>query len=241
MIVTQLLRYPVKSLGGESADRIDVGEHGLAGDRRWGIQDTETGHILTARREPQLLMASSKLSADGSVEITLPDGCRTDSNEVLSQWLGRTVELIEAPTTEARYESPSDVDSTTDDEWYTWTGPGHALHDEDFARVSLVSQARLKTWDQRRIRANIIVGHGDERSLLGQHVRVGSALLQPTRQIPRCVMVTRPQPGLERDLDVLRTIHRSHGGEFTIGALVTEGGVISVGDAVRPDSLKADT
>ena len=46
-------------------------------------------------------------------------------------------------------------------------------------------------------------------------------------------MTTRPQPGgLERDLDVLRTIHRERGGCLAIGAVVRRTGTVEVGDAL---------
>lgn len=35
--VAGLWRYPVKSMGAESLDAVDVSWHGLAGDRRWGF------------------------------------------------------------------------------------------------------------------------------------------------------------------------------------------------------------
>jgi MOSC domain-containing protein len=57
------------------------------------------------------------------------------------------------------------------------------------------------------------------------------------KQIDRCVMTTRPQPdGIERDLDVLRTIRRDRGGFLAIGALVAETGALRVGDDVHPQS-----
>jgi hypothetical protein len=51
------------------------------------------------------------------------------------------------------------------------------------------------------------------------------------KQIDRCVMTTRPQAGgIERDLDVLRTIARERDAFLAIGALVEQTGTICVGD-----------
>ena len=50
--------------------------------------------------------------------------------------------------------------------------------------------------------------------------------------IDRCVMVTRPQPGIDRDLDVLRTINRERETCLAIGCLVAEPGRIAIGDHV---------
>ena len=52
--------------------------------------------------------------------------------------------------------------------------------------------------------------------------------------IDRCVMVTRPQPGLDRDLQVLRTINRDRGSMLCVGATVDEGGTVAVGDTIDP-------
>jgi hypothetical protein len=40
----------------------------------WGIRDEATCNILTARREPPLLLARSRLDESGRPEVTLPDG-----------------------------------------------------------------------------------------------------------------------------------------------------------------------
>src|SRR5689334_4082523 len=63
--VTELWRYPVKSLLGERLPTLRLVEDGVEGDRMWGIQDLGDGRILTARREPRLLFASSRLAAQG--------------------------------------------------------------------------------------------------------------------------------------------------------------------------------
>ncbi len=91
--VTELWRYPVKSLQGERLDVVSVGSDGLEGDRRFSIYDLATGFGLTARRVPELLFASARLLDDDGVEITLPDGSLARDDEALSNWLGRRVEL----------------------------------------------------------------------------------------------------------------------------------------------------
>ena len=37
--------------------------------------------------------------------------------------------------------------------------------------------------------------------------------LLPRRRCMRCTMVNRAQPGLEKDVDIYKTLHRTHGGE----------------------------
>src|SRR2546421_2075985 len=93
MRVSELWRYPVKSLQGEQVDSVAVTADGLEGDRRFAIYDVETGFGLTARRVPELLFASARWQDDGMVEITLPDGSRPRDDDALSAWLGRPVAL----------------------------------------------------------------------------------------------------------------------------------------------------
>jgi len=232
LVVRELWRYPVKSMGGEQLTGCDVHETGFEGDRGWGVVDVASGTVLTARRAPELLFASARLRDDGEVEIQLPDGQMTDSSDVLSAWLQRDVRLERASDEGGVYENPRDAEGETD--WVSWQGPAHAWHDSPNARVSLVSAATIGDWDPRRFRANVILGGSDEDALVGARVHLGTATLDVTARIVRCVMVTRPQPGVDRDLDVLRTIHRDRQSRLAVGSLVAQTGRIELGDALRP-------
>lgn len=239
--VVELWRYPVKSMAGERVERVEVGAAGVAGDRRWALFDRDTGLTLTARRVPELLMAQARLVADG-VEIELPDGTVTADDAELSAWLGRAIELRDVAATggEGTYEIALDDDGAPVEhhDWVRWTGPAWSFHDSTKAHVSLVSTATIGNWDRVRFRANVVLGAdtpGVEEEWVGRRVVAGGATLQVTKPIDRCVMVTRPQrDGVERDLEVLRTIARQRGGNLAVGALVETTGTLSVGDQVEP-------
>jgi hypothetical protein len=231
MKVVELWRYPVKSVGGESLHSAAVGEYGIDGDRRWGVFDVETGTVLTARRTPELLLASA-LVVEGEVRIVLPDGREvgTADGRVLSDWLDHRVELQAAGDEGGIYENPMNVEEESD--WIQWQGPGGAWHDSPRTRVSLVSTGTIGDWDRRRFRANVIVDGAGEDGFVGGNVAIGTTVLDVTKRVDRCVMVTRPQPGIERDLDVLRTINRERDSCLAIGCLVDRGGTVAVGDEV---------
>lgn len=94
--IAQLWRYPVKSLLGERLPTLRLVDDGIEGDRMWGIQDRRDGRILTARREPRLLFASSRLAASDLPVITSPDGQELAgtgpvTDAALSAWLGKPV------------------------------------------------------------------------------------------------------------------------------------------------------
>lgn len=228
MRVTQLWRHPVKSLRGESVDSAEVTELGLVGDRAWGLYHEGSDTVLTARRAPELLFASARLIGLDEVVITLPDGTETNDDDDLSRWLERDVTLARPSDRGATYENPMDVENDAD--WVSWQGPAGSFHDSTRSRVSIVGSDTLGDYDIRRFRTNVVVAGGGEDDLVGTHVRLGSALLDVTKRIDRCVMVTRPQPGLERDLGVLKDIVRRRENHLSVGALVIEPGIVAVGD-----------
>lgn len=102
--VREVWRYPVKSMGGERLDACAVGPAGLDGDRGWALRDEAAGEMRGAKYLPKLMQCAARYReppAEGSiphVEITLPDGARTASddpevNARLSALVGRAVTL----------------------------------------------------------------------------------------------------------------------------------------------------
>jgi uncharacterized protein YcbX len=239
--VTELWRFPVKSLQGERLDAVEVTERGLAGDRAWALQDGSTGLFLTARREPELLFAAARLDDDGAALITLPDGPTAADDGALSAWLGRPVKLVPAATDlHGTYEIALSIDDEEHAEWVTWDGPDGSFHDSTRARVSLVTEATMGSWDRRRFRMNVIADGEDEESMVGNRIRVGAVEIDVQKPIDRCVMTTRPQPAeaggqsIDRDLSVLKTINAERGGNLGIGGLVATPGLIAIGDEIGP-------
>jgi uncharacterized protein YcbX len=232
--VAELWRYPVKSLQGERLDAVAVTVDGLEGDRQFAIYDLESGLGLTGRRVPELLFASARMRADGTAEITLPDGSLAADDDTLSEWLGRSVTLRSAVTEGARrYENVVDYEHESTSEWEPFEGAAGAFHDNPGARVSLVSTATIRSWDPRRFRANVLLEGEGEDSLVGSRVTLGEATLDVSARIKRCVMTTRAQAGgIERDLDVLRTIARERDSRLAVCALVIDRGTIRVGDTL---------
>lgn len=228
-----LYRYPVKSTGGEALTHARVGPRGIDGDRSHALRDEATGVILTGRRDPALLLARGRL--DGrDAEVELPDGRRTRSDADLSEWLGRPVSLRAAIDEPSTYEIPVDPEDD-DSEILSWQGPAGTYHDSTRTQVSIVATGDLGGWDVRRFRPNVVVDGDTADVLVGGRVRLGTAVLDVVKQIDRCVIVTRPQPdGIDRDLDVLRTVNRERSGLLGVGALVVEPGDVSVGDPLVP-------
>jgi uncharacterized protein YcbX len=235
--VLELWRYPVKSLQGERLTEAPIDALGIAGDRRWALFDRDTGLGLTARRVPELLWGSARLRDDGGVEVILPDGTVTTDETVLSNWLGRRVELRAADErSEAAptYEAPEDDLVPDPTEWLQWEGAPGPFHDSPRIRLSLVSTGTLGTWDRRRFRANVVLDGQGEDGLLGREADLGSVRLRFGLPVARCVMTTRPQPGgIARDTSVLKTIHRERDGNLAVRAAVLRAGTVRTGDVLQ--------
>lgn len=232
--MTQVWRFPVKSLQGEQVESAQVTAEGVDGDRRYAIFDLATGFGLTARRVPQLLFAAAAARSDGTVQITLPDGTIAADDAALSSWLGRSVTLRSATDDVVRrFENPADFEHENESRWEPFDGSSGAFQDAQDAAVSLVTSATLGTWAPRRFRTNVLLDGADEDDLVGTTVTIGDVALHVGMRIERCVMVTRPQPGdVDRDLDVLRSIHRQRQGCLAVGATVSRPGRLTVGDTV---------
>ena len=241
MRVEQLWRYPVKSMQGEAVAAVDIGPHGLIGDRSWALLDRTTGLTLTARRVPELLFATGVLTDEaegGRAHVRLQDGTETADDAALSRWLGRDVALVAASAEgSGTYEIAIDAEHEDTADWVTWLGPTGSFHDSTRTMVSIIGVDTMRDWPVRRFRPNIVVSGGEEDDLVGGQVTAGSPsplLLDIVKRIDRCVMVTRPQPdGIERDLDVLRVVNRERDTFLGVGAMVGRPGSVAVGDELR--------
>jgi uncharacterized protein len=96
--VSQLWRYPVKSMVGESVSAVRIDGVGVVGDRTWAARDLERGGIRGAKKIGGLMRFAARSDADGHAVITLPDGqeVRTDHPQVdhlVSEALGHPIRL----------------------------------------------------------------------------------------------------------------------------------------------------
>jgi uncharacterized protein len=109
--VASLWRYPVKSMQGEELSETEVTQHGLLGDRVYGLIDVAEGKAASAKNPvkwPTLFGCKAafaepprKGAAPPAVRIALHDGSATDSSardchQILSTSLKRTVILAMA-------------------------------------------------------------------------------------------------------------------------------------------------
>lgn len=78
--VTQLWRYPVKSMAGEKRQSAFLGPKGIPGDRAWVVRDETLGGIRGGKRFPQLMGCAARyidepaLEGSSPAEVILPGG-----------------------------------------------------------------------------------------------------------------------------------------------------------------------
>jgi hypothetical protein len=119
-LVQDLFRYPVKSMRGERLSAVDIGVHGIIGDRAYALRETN-GRVVTAKKWANMLEFSARYDAPpvpgalAPLRITLPDGRTmqapaTDASAMLSAVLGRPVVLDRAQSDQPSY---AEIDPAT--------------------------------------------------------------------------------------------------------------------------------
>lgn len=201
------------------------------------------------------------------VRITMPDGrtVSTDDPDVtrlLSEATGRKVRLITSNPNEGvleQYVPAVDGADPHDSNVYRDVpndlfGSG-TLHDA--AAVHLLTTATLNRLaqlhpasdlDVRRFRPNVVVDSDSqvpyfmENGWLKRHIEIGTINVRITAPMMRCVMITRPQVGLRKDIGLLRVLAEHNRldvlamGKYPclgVAGRVRVAGAVRAGDEVR--------
>lgn len=112
--ISELWRYPVKSMGGESLPTSAVDKRALHADRMWAVRDLDLGAVTTARRLPSLLRCTARFVEEphvgvgpgdvADVIVTFPDGSDVTSDDrerldaKLTELTGKRVALVPLPS-----------------------------------------------------------------------------------------------------------------------------------------------
>jgi uncharacterized protein YcbX len=233
-VISELWRYPVKSMGGESLDSLELDARGPVGDRLWALHDTD-GKLGSGknskrfRRMDGLLDMSARL-VNGEPLVTLADGTQL-------RGLGAATDAALATALQH---------------------PGVRLMREaelshfDDASIHLVTTSALRWFSQalpdaqitaRRFRPNIVIeteGVGrPEEEWVGQELSIGPVLLRVSHPTERCAMVSASQPGIEADSRILKTLGERTDLIFGVYAEILRHGQLRVGDTVALGAASA--
>jgi uncharacterized protein YcbX len=210
--VSELWRYPVKSMRGERVDVAELREDGVAGDRLVHVRES-SGRVATSRFRPGLLGLAGTLGEDGE---PLVDGVLWSEPSVLER-----VRAVTEPQAElVRFE-----------------GVDHGQRFDVLPLTVLTeSMARAVGYDHRRFRPNLLIADAPDDAELhwaGYGLRIGGALIGVRNRRSRCVMTTFDPDTLEQDPRVLLRVVRSFDGRVALDCWVAKPGVVSVGDGVE--------
>lgn len=205
--VSQLWRYPVKSLRGESLQSARLTPEGIEGDRVVHVAGRRGP--LTGRTRSGLLTVPAYTGPDGAPWV---DGHRWDSEqaaEVVRSKGGSEARLV-ADSSPERFDILSLLVAT----------------DGAVERFG---------YDVRRLRPNIVlsgVAADLEPGRPGQALAIGDTLVGVHSVRQRCVVTTIDPDTGSQDLDVFRRIRDEFGGELALNCWVLRPGVVHVGDRV---------
>jgi uncharacterized protein len=255
LTVARLSTTPVRGFALHHPDAIELGPHGVLGDRRYTLL-TDDGRIFDGTKLGELVQLRAEVEdgADGerltvrfpsgeaisdAVELGPPRdveiyGRRFTARPVIGRWsealsayAGRQVELVRSERLE---------------------------QERDRNPVSIVSQASVaelarqgnegRPVDSRRFRMLIELAGADrphqEDEWLGREVGIGEAVVRVTKRDPRCVITTQDPDTGKRDFPTLHVIKEyrglrdGHALDFGIYADVVAAGRVGIGDEVVP-------
>ena len=228
--VAELWRYPVKSMRGETLDRIQCNLRGFDGDRRWAVRaaDGKLGSGKSSRRFHSmrgLLSMAASLDAAGATWIRFPEGAALRAEDPaaarrVAQVVGEPAELVEEAEVPHFDQAPLHLLSTSSLAWLSDLRPGDAV-------------------DRRRFRPNLVLATDGparvEESWRGRELEIGEVRLRVEDPTSRCVMITLGQDELPFAPGLLRELEEQTGLRMGVYGRVLREGVLQVGDDVTLD------
>ena len=224
--VAGLWRYPVKSMAAEPLDRIEVGWHGFAGDRRWGFvragQERNGFPWLTIREHPELARYRPRLV----------DPARPDATEVRVQTPGGAELDVVDPALAA--ELGDGIGVMKLDRGAFDTLPLALISRQTLAGLGDLVGRELAV---ERFRPNILVDTAGgaafaEDAWVGSTIRIGALRMRIDKRDQRCMMVNVDPVTTERDPAILRTITRARQACLGVYGSIGAPGAIAIGDPV---------
>lgn len=227
--LTQLWRFPVKSLAGARHDRFTVGPRGPAGDRHWMVVDAD-GRFVSQRQIPRMALLHADLDTQG-LTLNVADGAVLRVSPVaagepvtvqvwgdtvaalapdpaadawLSEQLGRACRLVCQPDDGVRRVDPA------------YAAPEDQVDFADGFPFLLVSQASLddlnarlaEPVDMRRFRPNLVVdGCEPFEEDRWRRIRIGDISFRVVKPCSRCPIPAIDPDSGEKGVEPLATLN----------------------------------
>ncbi|MEX1171615.1 MAG: MOSC domain-containing protein, partial [Chloroflexota bacterium] len=240
---------PVRSLGLQHPDTVDVTEHGVVEDRRFFLID-DTDRLIDRTVVGELVQIAAETDAGATrLRLAFPDGTVMDEPVKLGEpvdvpiydrrGVGHVVEGPWAAALSAFTERTIRLIRCDDPAGTRLGNPASLITDGSLRELAV--HASVDGVDGRRFRMLMELSGGaahEEDTWVDRRIAVGGAILRVTKPVPRCAITTQdPDTGV-RDMDTLRTIISYRGlrdgkkVDFGVLADVVQPGRIRVGDDV---------
>ena len=232
--VEAIFRYPVKSMGGERLEDVDLGWHGLEGDRRLAFRRLEdrTGFPwLSASKLPGLLLFAPLRNGNGApgglpTHVRTPDGVEMP---VFGEELAAEVGRRHGAPVQMMHLDRGIFDET----------PLSVIALDTVREIGRLSGRSL---DVLRFRPNILVrllrpGPFQEDEWVGGVLSFGEADDAPAAAVTmrdiRCSMVNFDPDSARPAPEVLKAVVREHQNTAGVYCAVTRTGRLAVGQTIR--------
>jgi len=232
-VVASLHRWPVKSLGGEDADALQIDARGVGGDRAHALEVVLGGSSrrLTARQSAGML-AWRAAYPDAPGAALDPDDPPTP---LITAPDGRTFAWNDPQLPRALYADLHRPIRLRRD-LALMADLGDSILITVAASLRGVEAALRRPLDLRRFRTNIHVELDApafaEEGWQGRRLQVGEAQLDLLHPCERCVIPTRDPDNQERWPELLRWLAREHRTLFGINARALGAATVRVSDTV---------
>ncbi|MGZ4860825.1 MAG: MOSC domain-containing protein [Candidatus Angelobacter sp.] len=210
MHVSEIWRYPVKSLKGERLSETQITKLGIPGDRQIVIVRTLNGRFLTSRSRPKLLGLQGSINPEGVPTINGHPWNSAEALQLVRDAAGEPVTLRQVPAPQAFDVLP--------------------------LLVATDGAAGYLNIDHRRLRPNILIADVpglEERKWPGRVIAIGDVRIHADMLRDRCVMTTFDPDTQVQDPSVLQRIVRELDGSTALDSSVITPGKIRVGDAAH--------
>jgi uncharacterized protein len=247
--VSELAVAPVKGMRLQCTTEVELGRHGVTGDREFLVIGAD-GELLLTGRTPALLQVEPAWDRERNVlTLVFPDGdVVQDTPEPGAPATTRTYDGREIPGWIIPGPLGAALSGYLGRPVYLFKrAPEHLGNDDE--PVTLMSRASLQALapefngtapDSRRFRMTITITGTDawaEHAWRGQKVIIGDVRLRVIAPVPRCVVTTRNPDSGATDARILHALARLRGKNditFGIWCEILRPGRVQVGDLVIP-------
>ena len=264
-VISEIVVYPVKSLGGISVNSASLTDRGLKHDRRWMLIN-ERYQFLTIRQHPEFLFYDTEHVGDGfriskkgdSDTLIIPASIEQGETKrvtvwddvvdaivappAINEWFSHSLdigcELVYLPETSPRRVQPAWVE----EEKHVSFADGYPYLIVGQASLDDLNDKMTEEMTVQRFRPNIVVTGGQPyEEYYWKDITVGTGQLKGIKPCTRCIVTTMDPVTAQKGKEPLKTLFQQRVNDkmiFGQNAIMTKAGSISVGDELLINSKK---